>query len=45
MMKKDRFLASLKEDLQWKVELKKPKTHEHALDVARNKEWKAKRMS
>ena len=45
MMKKDRFLGGLREDLRWRVELKKPKSYEHALEVAKNKEWKLKRMS
>ena len=44
-MKKDRFLGGLREDLRWRVELKKPKSYEHALEVAKNKEWKLKRMS
>ncbi|MCO5584217.1 hypothetical protein L7F22_038141 [Adiantum nelumboides] len=45
MMKKDRFLAGLKENLHWKVELKKPRTYEDTLEVARNKEWKIKRLT
>ena len=27
------------------MKLKKPKSYEHALEVAKNKEWKLKRMS
>ena len=45
MMKKDRFLAGLKENLFWRVELKKPRMYEYALEVARNKEWKLKRST
>ena len=45
MMKKDRFLGGLLEDLRWRMELKKPKSYEHALEVAKNKEWKLRRMS
>ena len=44
-MKKDRFLASLKDGLCWRVELKKPKSFEDALEVAKAKEWKLKRMN
>ena len=45
MMRKDRFLAGLKQNLRWRVELKKPRTYEDALEVARNKEWKLKRLT
>ncbi|MCO5551584.1 hypothetical protein L7F22_005089 [Adiantum nelumboides] len=45
MMKKDRFLVGLKENLRWRVELKKPRTYEDTLEVARNKEWKIKRLT
>ncbi len=45
MMKKDRFMAGLCDTLRWRVELKKPKTYEDTLEVAKNKEWKIKRMS
>ncbi|MCO5552989.1 hypothetical protein L7F22_006509 [Adiantum nelumboides] len=45
MMKKDRFLAGLKENLRWRVELKKPRTYADTLEVARNKEWKIKRLT
>ena len=45
MMKKEKFLAGLREELRWRVELKKPRSYEHALEVAKNKEWKLKRMS
>ncbi|MCO5561273.1 hypothetical protein L7F22_014894 [Adiantum nelumboides] len=45
MMKKDRFLAGLKENVRWRVELKKPRTYENTLEVARNKEWKIKRLT
>ena len=45
MMKKDRFMAGLSDTLRWRVELKKPKTYEDTLEVAKNKEWKLKRMS
>lgn len=44
MMKKDRFMAGLCDTLRWRVELKKPKTYEDTLEVAKNKEWKLKRM-
>ena len=45
MMRKDRFMAGLSDTLRWRVELKKPKTYEDTLEVAKNKEWKLKRMS
>ncbi|MCO5567846.1 hypothetical protein L7F22_021542 [Adiantum nelumboides] len=45
MMKKDRFLAGFWENIRWRVELKKPRTYEDALEVARNKEWKLRRMT
>ncbi|MCO5600707.1 hypothetical protein L7F22_054822 [Adiantum nelumboides] len=45
MMKKDKFLAGLKENLRWRVVLKKPRTYEDTLEVARNKEWKIKRLT
>ncbi|RYA73815.1 hypothetical protein DD595_24815, partial [Enterobacter cloacae complex sp. 4DZ3-17B2] len=44
-MIKDRFLAGLWENIRWRVELKKPRTYEDALEVARNKEWKLRKMS
>ena len=44
-MKKDKFLAGLQDGLCWRVELKKPKSFEDALEVAKNKEWKLKRMN
>ena len=37
MVKKNRFLAGLREELRWRVELKKPRSYEHALEVAKNK--------
>ena len=45
MIKKDRFMAGLTDTLCWRVELKKPRTYEDTLEVAKNKEWKIKRMS
>ena len=45
MIKKDRFLASLQDNLHWRVELKKPRSFEDALEVAKNKEWKLKRIN
>ncbi len=45
MMKKDRFVGSLKPNLQWKVELKKPATYEDAVEVAKSKEWKAQKLT
>ena len=45
MMKKDRFLAGFQDGLRWRVELKKPRSFEDALEVAKNKEWKLKRMN
>ena len=45
MMKKDRFLAGLQDGLHWRVELKKPKSFEDALEVAKNKEWNLKRIN
>ncbi len=44
MMKKDSFIASLKNTLRWRVELKKPPTYDEAVDIAKNKEWKVQRM-
>ncbi len=40
MMKKDRFMAGLKGTLRWRVELKKPRSYEEAVEIAKNKEWK-----
>ena len=37
MMKKDRFLAGLRDGVGWRVELKKPRTFEDSLEVARIK--------
>ena len=45
MMKKDRFLAGLQDGLRWRVELKKPRSFKDVLEVAKNKEWKLKRMN
>ena len=45
MMKKDRFLVGLRENLRWRVELKKPRTFEDAVEVAKNKEWKLRRIT
>lgn len=45
MMKKDSFIASLKPALRLKVELKKPGNFEEAVKVAKNKEWKAQRLT
>ncbi|MCO5555554.1 hypothetical protein L7F22_009099 [Adiantum nelumboides] len=45
MLKKDRFLASLRSGLRLKVELKQPRTFEEAVEFAKNKEWKAQRLS
>ena len=45
IMKKDRFLAGLPDGLHWRVELKKPRSFKDALEVAKNKEWKLKRMN
>ena len=45
MLKKDRFVANLKENLKFKVELKRPGTFEEAVAFAREKEWKAQRLN
>ena len=45
MIKKDTFLAGLQDGLRWREELKKPMGFEDALEVAKNKEWKLKRMN
>ena len=45
MLKKDRFMANLKESLKFKVELKRPATFDEAVAVAREKEWKAQRLN
>lgn len=45
MMKKGSFIASLKLALRWRVELKNLGNCEDAVDVAKNKEWKAQRLT
>lgn len=45
MMKKDRWIVSLKGTLQWRVELKKPMTFEEAVAIAKGREWKEQRMT
>ena len=45
MMKRTKFLAGLGDNLHWKVELKKPRSYEEALEIARSKEWKLQRLS
>ncbi|MCO5606142.1 hypothetical protein L7F22_060329 [Adiantum nelumboides] len=45
MLKKDRFLASLRSGLCLKVELKQPRTFEEVVELAKNKEWKSQRLS
>ncbi|MCO5550901.1 hypothetical protein L7F22_004395 [Adiantum nelumboides] len=45
MLKKDRFLASLRSGLRLKVELKQPRIFEVAIEFAKNKEWKAQCLS
>ena len=44
MLKKEKFLSSLKSSLRWKVELKQPHSFEEAVEMAKNKEWKIKRL-
>ena len=44
MMENDRFLASLRESLPSRVELKEPQTFEDVVEVAKNKEWKLRRL-
>ena len=38
-------MAHLQDGLRWRVELKKPRSFEDALEMAKNKEWKLKRMN
>ena len=38
VMKKDRFMTGLKGTLRWRVELKKPKSFEEAVEIAKSKE-------
>ena len=45
MMKKDRFLLGLVESLRFRVELKKPRTYEDTVEVARSKDWKLRKMA
>ena len=45
MMKKDQFMIGLRADLRLRVELKKPRSYEEAVDVAKRKEWKLTMMS
>ena len=45
MIKKDTFIESLKSTIRWKVELKKPLNYDEAVLVAKNKEWKAQRLT
>ena len=45
MMKKDRFMVGLKGDIRWRVELKKPRSCEDAMNIAKGKEWKLQRMN
>jgi len=42
MLKKDRFLGSLKDSLRWKVELKKPHSFEVVVEIKKIKEWNMK---
>ena len=45
MMKKDQFMIGLRADLRLRVELKKPRSYEEVVDVAKRKEWKLTMMS
>ena len=45
MMKKDQFVIEVRADLRLRVELKKPRSYEDAMDVAKRKEWKLTMMS
>ena len=45
MMKKDHFMIGLKASLCLRVELKKPRSYEDAIEIAKRKEWKLFRMS
>lgn len=45
MLKKDRFLGSLKASLRLKVELKQPRSFDEAVEMAKNKEWKMQRLN
>ena len=44
MIKRDRFVAGLKPTLRLKVELKVFESFEDAVTVAREKEWKVKKL-
>ena len=45
IIKKDMFFIVLRESLHWILELKKPLTYEDAMEVAKNKEWKQRRLT
>ena len=45
MMKKDCFMIGLKTVLGLRVGLKKPRSYEDAINVAKRKEWKLSKMS
>lgn len=44
ILKKNRFVESLKTSLRLKVELKQPKTFDEAVEIAKQKEWKMQRL-
>ena len=45
MMKRDQFLIGLRANLRLRVELKKPRSYEEAMEIAKRKEWKLSMMS
>ena len=45
MIKKDQFLIGLRANLRLRVELKKPRSYEEAMEIAKRKEWKLSMMS
>ena len=45
MMKKDQFLIGLRADLLLRVELKKLRSYEEAMEIAKRKKWKLSMMS
>lgn len=43
-VKKKQFIASLKQNLSIKVDLKQPSTYEEAIQIAKDKEWKMQKQ-
>ena len=45
IMKKDKFLSGLSNNLRWRVDLKKPASFAEAVEISKKKEWKLDKMS